>query len=60
MATRLTSVLIANRGEVAIRIARAAAEHGLRTVCRWIMAGLSVAPPRTPSAGKKHAWIDAW
>ncbi len=32
MATRLTSVLIANRGEIAIRIARAAAEHGLRTV----------------------------
>jgi acetyl/propionyl-CoA carboxylase alpha subunit/acetyl-CoA carboxylase carboxyltransferase component len=32
MATRLTRVLIANRGEIAIRIARAAAEHGLRTV----------------------------
>jgi acetyl-CoA carboxylase carboxyltransferase component len=27
---------------------------------RWIMAGLSSAPPRPPSAGKKHAWIDAW
>ena len=32
MSTRLTSVLIANRGEIAIRIARAAAERGLRTV----------------------------
>jgi len=32
MATRLTRLLIANRGEIAIRIARAAAEHGLRTV----------------------------
>lgn len=32
MSTRLTSVLIANRGEIAIRIARAAAEQGLRTV----------------------------
>ena len=28
----ITSVLIANRGEIAIRIARAAAERGLRTV----------------------------
>jgi acetyl/propionyl-CoA carboxylase alpha subunit len=28
----LTSLLIANRGEIAIRIARAAAELGLRTV----------------------------
>ena len=27
---------------------------------RWIMAGLTSAPPPTPSAGKKHAWIDAW
>jgi acetyl/propionyl-CoA carboxylase alpha subunit len=27
---------------------------------RWIMAGLRSAPPPTPSAGKKHAWIDAW
>jgi len=27
---------------------------------RWIMAGLRAAPPPTPSAGKKHAWIDAW
>jgi acetyl/propionyl-CoA carboxylase alpha subunit len=32
MATKLTSVLIANRGEIAIRIARAAAERGLRAV----------------------------
>ena len=32
MATRLTRVLIANRGEIAIRVARAAAEQGLRTV----------------------------
>jgi acetyl/propionyl-CoA carboxylase alpha subunit/acetyl-CoA carboxylase carboxyltransferase component len=32
MATGLTSLLIANRGEIAIRIARAAAECGLRTV----------------------------
>jgi acetyl/propionyl-CoA carboxylase alpha subunit/acetyl-CoA carboxylase carboxyltransferase component len=32
MPTKLTSVLIANRGEIAIRIARAAAEHGLRAV----------------------------
>ena len=29
----LTKLLIANRGEIAIRIARAAAEHGLATVC---------------------------
>ncbi|HXJ80426.1 MAG TPA: carboxyl transferase domain-containing protein [Candidatus Methylomirabilis sp.] len=32
MATKLTSLLIANRGEIAIRVARAAAECGLRTV----------------------------
>ena len=32
MGTGLSSLLIANRGEVAIRIVRAAAEHGLRTV----------------------------
>ena len=32
MGTGLSSLLIANRGEIAIRIARAAAEHGLRTV----------------------------
>src|SRR5262245_36903893 len=32
MARGFTSLLIANRGEIAIRIARAAAEHGLRTV----------------------------
>src|SRR4029453_7144799 len=32
MRTGLSNLLIANRGEVAIRIARAAAEHGLRTV----------------------------
>ena len=32
MATGPTSVLIANRGEIAIRVARAAAEQGLRTV----------------------------
>ncbi len=32
MSRRLTSVLIANRGEIAIRIARAAAERGLRAV----------------------------
>src|SRR5262245_42687601 len=32
MGTRLSSLLIANRGEIAIRIARAAAEHGVRTV----------------------------
>ncbi|MBX6741253.1 MAG: hypothetical protein IRY87_04295, partial [Acetobacteraceae bacterium] len=30
--TRLSRLLIANRGEIAIRIARAAAECGLRTV----------------------------
>jgi len=29
---RISSVLIANRGEIAIRIARAASELGLRTV----------------------------
>jgi acetyl-CoA carboxylase carboxyltransferase component len=27
---------------------------------RWVMAGLRSAPPPTPSAGKKHPWIDAW
>ena len=27
---------------------------------RWIMAGLSAAPPPTRPAGKIHAWIDAW
>ena len=27
---------------------------------RWIMAGLRSAPTPPPSAGKKHAWIDAW
>ncbi len=32
MGTGLSSLLIANRGEIAIRIVRAAAEHGLRTV----------------------------
>jgi acetyl/propionyl-CoA carboxylase alpha subunit len=32
MGRSLTSLLIGNRGEIAIRIARAAAEHGLRTV----------------------------
>ncbi len=32
MATGLRSVLIANRGEIAIRVARGAAEHGLRVV----------------------------
>jgi acetyl/propionyl-CoA carboxylase alpha subunit/acetyl-CoA carboxylase carboxyltransferase component len=32
MATTLRTLLIANRGEIAVRIARAAAEHGLRTV----------------------------
>jgi acetyl/propionyl-CoA carboxylase alpha subunit len=32
MATKLGSVLIANRGEIAIRIARAAVEQGLRAV----------------------------
>jgi acetyl/propionyl-CoA carboxylase alpha subunit/acetyl-CoA carboxylase carboxyltransferase component len=32
MTKKLTSVLIANRGEIAIRIARAAAEHGQRSV----------------------------
>src|SRR5262245_23102781 len=32
MTTGLTKLMIANRGEIAIRIARAAAEHGLRTV----------------------------
>ncbi len=32
MSAALTAVLIANRGEIAIRIARAGAEHGLRTV----------------------------
>src|SRR5262245_23519741 len=32
MATGFTKLLIANRGEIAIRIARAAAEHGIRTV----------------------------
>ena len=32
MGTGFSSLLIANRGEIAIRIARAAAEHGLRTV----------------------------
>src|SRR5262245_17379485 len=32
MARGFTSLLIANRGEVAIRIPRAAAEHGVRTV----------------------------
>ena len=32
MSTTLRSVLIANRGEIAIRIARAAAELGIRTV----------------------------
>jgi len=32
MGRRLTKLLIANRGEIAIRIARAAAEHGLATV----------------------------
>jgi acetyl/propionyl-CoA carboxylase alpha subunit len=32
MANRLTGLLIANRGEIAIRIARAAAERGLRAV----------------------------
>jgi acetyl/propionyl-CoA carboxylase alpha subunit/acetyl-CoA carboxylase carboxyltransferase component len=30
--TGLTSLLIANRGEIAIRVARAAAAHGIRTV----------------------------
>src|SRR5262245_10419789 len=35
MATGFTKLLIANRGEVAIRIARAAAEHGLRTVALY-------------------------
>ena len=28
----LTSLLVANRGEIAVRLLRAGAEHGLRTV----------------------------
>ncbi|KAI9845745.1 MAG: hypothetical protein M1837_004578 [Sclerophora amabilis] len=62
ISTPLTSVLIANRGEIALRVARTASEYGIRTTTIYTepdaRAQHALYSPHTLNIGEPNAYLD--